>query len=572
VASPTSGTGGISSPLSTDTSVNSLLFGAKWANNTLSYSFIGPSSSFSTSLAFGYGPSTDTTSEPWSPRLGYFGAAAQAATRDVLAQWSVVANLSFTQLLDAGETCGDLRFGFTDIGYAHALAYSPGVGAGGDVWFSYTERFKSFAVGSYNYMALLHETGHALGLKHPFESNRANAMVLPAAMDSQSYTVMSYSAQPGNESTDYSYRPTTPMVLDIQAIQYLYGANMDHNTGDTVYEFRHGGDYHETIWDAGGNDTIRYDGDGAVTIDLRPGAGSSLGNPVYLVDALGVRHGFVSNVWIAYGADIENAYGGSGSDLLHGNDLANTLVGGAGHDRIVGGGGDDTLVGGPGNDRIDGGSGLDVVVFAGSSDEYTVTFHPSTGRHAVGDSNRARDGVDVITEVELFRFSDGTWSASQLSITGPVTGDAYAVIAISEGFLGMGPGAKQFDAALDLAADAGVSHLAETVARSFTFFDDASLSTKVLANFGISPGTLGGGNPDASFAALSTALTSFFGLFPQARGQIVLNIANLLAILEADAVYGHAAAAFQNIAAAGLRSIELTAMGQSLPASVTDWS
>lgn len=40
---------------------------------------------------------------------------------------------------------------------------------------------------------LLHEVGHALGLKHPFE-----APALPDALESNKYTVMSYDANPDN--------------------------------------------------------------------------------------------------------------------------------------------------------------------------------------------------------------------------------------------------------------------------------------------------------------------------------------------------------------------------------------
>jgi len=47
---------------------------------------------------------------------------------------------------------------------------------------------------------------------------------------------------------------------------------------------------------------------------------------------------------------IENAVGGSGNDLLVGNEAANTLKGGAGNDRLYGAGGADILWGGKGND------------------------------------------------------------------------------------------------------------------------------------------------------------------------------------------------------------------------------
>ncbi|MCE1680774.1 M10 family metallopeptidase C-terminal domain-containing protein, partial [Enterobacter hormaechei] len=58
------------------------------------------------------------------------------------------------------------------------------------------------------------------------------------------------------------------------------------------------------------------------------------------------------NVSIARGVTIENAIGGSGNDVLIGNDAANTLKGGAGDDIIYGGLGADNLWGGEGNDTF----------------------------------------------------------------------------------------------------------------------------------------------------------------------------------------------------------------------------
>jgi Ca2+-binding RTX toxin-like protein len=542
VATPNSGVEGILSHLSADAGINALLIGTQWASGALTYSFVGPGSTFSTNASYGYGPG----SEPWAPQVSYFAGAAESAAASALSKWSAVANVTFTLVADAQDSCGDLRFGFSDIGDAHAEAFSPAIGAGGDVWFSNAVRFRTFAEGSYNYMALLHEVGHSLGLKHPFSPSISNTAVLPAALDSQSHTVMSYSARPGDTTSDFTFRPTTPMVRDIQAIQYLYGANTSHNAGATLYEFREGGDYHQTIWDAGGRDTIGYEGSDPSVIDLRPGAGSMLGNTVSVLDGSGGRLNPVSNVWIANGAEIENAWSGSGADLLVGNRIANHFSSSAG---------DDILVGGAGNDRLDGGAGQDIVVFAGASADYTVTFSAATGRYAVGDRVRGRDGIDVVSDVEVFQFGDSARRASQVPISAPVTGDVLAVIAISEGFFGMGPGQPQFTQAMGMAASNGLSHLALAIGDSFSAMDSAALAADVLANFGVSASTLGGADPEATFAAVEQTLTGIFALHGHARGQVVLNIGNLLASLESDPVYGQAAAAFQNLVAADFNLI-----------------
>ncbi|MFL9694702.1 M10 family metallopeptidase C-terminal domain-containing protein, partial [Aeromonas veronii] len=52
------------------------------------------------------------------------------------------------------------------------------------------------------------------------------------------------------------------------------------------------------------------------------------------------------------GVTVENAIGGSGSDLLIGNDVANVLKGGAGNDILYGGLGADQLWGGAGADTF----------------------------------------------------------------------------------------------------------------------------------------------------------------------------------------------------------------------------
>jgi Ca2+-binding RTX toxin-like protein len=61
------------------------------------------------------------------------------------------------------------------------------------------------------------------------------------------------------------------------------------------------------------------------------------------------------------GADIENAIGGNGDNVLVGSTAGNDLAGGPGNDVIDGGSGDDTLSGGLGNDRETGGAGNDFV-------------------------------------------------------------------------------------------------------------------------------------------------------------------------------------------------------------------
>jgi Ca2+-binding RTX toxin-like protein len=59
------------------------------------------------------------------------------------------------------------------------------------------------------------------------------------------------------------------------------------------------------------------------------------------------------------GDEVEVVWGGSGNDVLQGNDLGNTLTGNAGNDTLSGGGGSDNLQGGDGNDSLAGNAGND---------------------------------------------------------------------------------------------------------------------------------------------------------------------------------------------------------------------
>ncbi|MGE4239910.1 M10 family metallopeptidase [Ramlibacter sp.] len=530
MATPSSGLGSIEQALGADPTVNALLYGTRWASGAVSYSFLTSTSSFSTDPTIGYG---SPSAEPWSFRFGVFGSQAQAAATSALAKWANVAQITFQLLPDSGNTCGDIRFGFSDIGDAQAHAYSPGQASGGDVWFSYTERSRSFAEGTYNYLTMVHETGHALGLKHPFSGVPGNAAVLGAALDNLSNTVMSYSAASGDIDSDFTYRPTTPMRLDILAMQQLYGANASYNAGDSAYVFAQGADYHQTVWDGGGIDAFSYSGADNCVIDLRSGAGSTMGNAVFVLNAVGARTTQVSNIWIADAATIENATGGAGNDRVTGNGVANKLDGGAGTD---------TLQGAAANDRIEGGAGVDIALYGGAAADYVVLFNSATGRYTVADRLAARDGIDVVSGVEQFQFSDGARGASALAIAAPVQGTARIVLGISEAFYGFAPGSSQYQASATTVATEGASAFALAVGRGFTEVPSAQLAADVLLRLGIEANTLGGAVPGESYTALRDAVDIIFTVYSVARGQVVLNLVNLLANLEGDAVYGQAAA------------------------------
>ena len=330
--SPTGITFSLSSKLTGISALDSLLSGTYWAGanwpldgpTQLTYSFIEPNTSY---FATNYSADNEynaiyTLSD--SQKTGIINA---------LASWSAVANITFTQTTDDISNVGDLRFGGYGLmgNEAAAWAYTPSnTPRGGDVWIG--DPTTEYATkGTYDYMTFIHEIGHALGLKHPFSASSANTTILDPALDDVHFTVMSY-------NNNYSYQPMTPMVLDILAIQALYGANMTWQTGDNVYSWKAYQPIFETIWDAGGNDTIDASSQAdRVDINLNEGAYSSIGLPNLTGGSI-----FHSGLAIAYGAKIENAIGSNFNDILRGNDLDNVLNGGTGNDSMYGGAGNDT--------------------------------------------------------------------------------------------------------------------------------------------------------------------------------------------------------------------------------------
>jgi Ca2+-binding RTX toxin-like protein len=340
---------------------------AKWGGAlgtgvTVDYSFPDAGAIWSLDAGHGYGvpPAPGFDPEPLAAHYAQLSAAQQSAVTTALQNWSHVANISFNLVTEnntANGPVGDIRIAITDMeASTYAYTYAPVSGGnnpyGGDLWINYQQPVASgddYSLGANGYATVLHELGHAIGLDHPFDEFGDSKSGFNS-LDSMKFTVMSYSDTIGHSDRgDSSYYPTTPMLYDIQAAQYLYGANMNWAAGNDLYVFEEGQNYYETIWDAGGNDTIQYNSasDGAL-IDLVAGHFSQLGNAIDLSKQNVPLQN--DDVAIAFNVTLENAIGGGGADTLIGNDAANALVGNGGDDSIQGGLGIDTMLGGAGND------------------------------------------------------------------------------------------------------------------------------------------------------------------------------------------------------------------------------
>ena len=165
------------------------------------------------------------------------------------------------------------------------------------------------------------------------------------ANDSRQATVMSYFDQIENTWVDADYaRAVTPMIVDIIAVQTLYGVPTNIRSGDTVYgsnsnvggylgdlfalltgerqdpDVYNGSRITLTIYDTGGTDTIDFRTDTRdQCIDLHEEG---------ISDVFGGR----GNMIIARDSVIENYVAGSGNDTIMGNDSDNRLEGRAGND------------------------------------------------------------------------------------------------------------------------------------------------------------------------------------------------------------------------------------------------
>jgi hypothetical protein len=420
--------------------IDSLMIGSQWAENALTFSF-------------------PDSSEPYLPDypadsqflVNVQGFSEEYRTKAVywLNHISDITGLKFT-LQENGS--GDLRFARFDDPQNLAYAYYPGSGAGGDMWFANNGNIPELP-GDVIYHITLHEIGHALGLKHPFEG----PLVMPAEFDIGVYTAMSYSLAPDGSqvfSPNFGSWEQTLPLLDMAALQHLYGANFSHNDSDTRYTFDEstgevfvngvsqglvaGGYIFRTIWDGGGRD--QYDLSNFSQnqkIDLKPGGWSTFSQDQLqqqygkLNDVGGIdwtlKPGNIVNALLYQGDErslIEDVISGSGDDqifgnaannLLAGNGGSDILVGWAGNDTLQGGDGDDDLTGGEGDDVLSGGNGIDTASFLGISDQYSISI---SGKEIFVESiDIVPDGgKDSVIGVEFISFSDVVLKAENLLI------------------------------------------------------------------------------------------------------------------------------------------------------------
>ena len=415
---------------------NALVSGYSWSGSTVTFSFPDSSGDYSYS-----------SSNPEPDTYGELNSAQKAAIRAAFDLYASYIDIDFVELNGSSDDNAAIRLAETgETGTAHAYYPFGGTQESGDVWFN-TTNYNNPEIGTYAYHTILHEIGHAMGLRHGHDQ-------LSGAYDAMSYSVMTYRSHQGSSlggytNESYGYAQTL-MLYDIAALQEIYGVNWDTNAGDTIYSWDEttgamsingevslasaGTNIFMTLWDGGGNDTLDLSNFSDQTcIDLRPGQGSRFSDDQLVqldFDAYSGHEDVFAefNIFLALLPDgdtralIENVIGGTGRDIIDGNQADNLICGGRGGDWIAGHFGNDTLEGNQGRDRLEGNQGDDTLqgmrgrdkLFGNSGEDRLIGgagddfLNGGTGKDRLtGGAGadqfvfRANSGHDTITDFEV---------------------------------------------------------------------------------------------------------------------------------------------------------------------------
>jgi Ca2+-binding RTX toxin-like protein len=299
---------------------------------------------------------TAATASTFTP----FTAAEQAQAIQALSEWASASGLIFVEVapgqgdinfqnVDFSTTSysGDGGVGFYPFGDWNNYSYpyfTSDLTASGDVFMNsqYIGAAGGNAADSVNYGTLLHEIGHAIGLKHPTE-DVVDYAAEPSPVDHDqvlssndpSLTIMATVEDSASGGPDAHLK-----TLDMQAAAYLYGPAGTGGvyTGTTTVT--------QWSWDAT-TDTLTQTPLGATVSGT-----NSVSQWSWDPSTQTLTQTAVADNEAVHGTSVNDVINGLPGDELFALDGNDTLVGAGGNDSLYGGPGTDLLIGGPGGNAF----------------------------------------------------------------------------------------------------------------------------------------------------------------------------------------------------------------------------
>lgn len=278
--------------------------------------------------SFSTSPGNPNVGGQISGNVSTFNTAQQSAVLAALDYIGDLTGIVFSAAASGNEA--DLHFGAADLvgndvaglcswNYSYSYSGNTVVSYSADAWI-YLDNVQRVgenanpAPGGVGYQTLLHELGHALGLKHPFEGG----VTLPANRDNTDYTLMSYDrvGAPDDQFAPY----------DVATLLWLYGGDglggllgqgtaglylvgseaadtLSGGNGNDSFEGEAGND---TILGGAGTDSVIYSGYRALYTISSNGVSTTISGPEGSDTLTAVERAVFADLTVILGASIVN--------------------------------------------------------------------------------------------------------------------------------------------------------------------------------------------------------------------------------------------------------------------------